>query len=79
MTGAIPKYGKYFRRVSVPMDFYEDLAQRKYELRIDPYFYIRSDRSSEHWYIFYGDAREFGPYNTFTRTMKMLRDIYGVG
>jgi len=50
MTGKIPKYGKNFIRSSLP--YHESLASRMYVLRADPSWYIRSNRTSEKWFIF---------------------------
>jgi hypothetical protein len=51
MTGQIPKYGKNFRRESVPWT--PDLANRVYVLKTDPAWFIRSDKSSETWRIYH--------------------------
>lgn len=52
MTGAIPKYGKNFRRQSMPYERDQDVATRAYVLKANPAWYIRSTRDSEHWTLY---------------------------
>jgi hypothetical protein len=51
MTGQIPPYGANFRRVSLA--YSRDLANRAYVLKRDPRWFIRSDKSSEKWTIYW--------------------------
>ena len=51
MTGQIPPYGANFRRVSLA--YSRDFANRLYALKQDPRWFIRSDKTSEKWTIFY--------------------------
>lgn len=53
MTGRIPKYGENFSLEHMPYDFTQDLANRRYVLKSDRRYFIRSTRNSEHWRIFY--------------------------
>lgn len=51
MTGQIPPYGGHFRRESVPWT--PDLANRVYVLKADPAWFIRSDKTSGTWRVYW--------------------------
>jgi hypothetical protein len=55
MTGQIPKYGKNFRLEHAP--YHPELASRVYALRRDPAWFIRSDKTSGIWQVYYGTSR----------------------
>jgi len=50
VTGKIPKYGKDFTLKQLPYTG-GTLAHRMYVLRADPSWHIRSNRTSEKWFI----------------------------
>jgi len=50
MSGRIPPYGKNFRLENRPYD--PELANRAYVLKADDTWFIRSDKTSEHWQVF---------------------------
>lgn len=79
MSGQIPPYGEHFRRVSerwVPVN----LASRVYVLKIDPAWFIRSDKTSETWHVYHwhlDHSRELAspvgtPLSTFGEAMTRL-------
>jgi hypothetical protein len=51
--GQIPPYGKHFRLESLP--YHPSLANRAYILKRDDRWFIRSDKTSGVWTIFYID------------------------
>lgn len=51
--GQIPPYGKNFRRESVPWT--PEMANTIYVLKRDAAWFIRSDKTSKVWVIFYID------------------------
>jgi hypothetical protein len=53
MTGQIPKYGAFFRRQSVDFEPGSDLASTIYVLKLDANWHIRSNGSSDKWWVFY--------------------------
>jgi hypothetical protein len=57
MTGQIPKYGKDFKWERIP-GYHPTLAHRAYVLKRDQEWFIRSDKTSERWYIFNGMNRD---------------------
>ena len=79
---AIPPYGKDF--YWEPLAYHPELASRAYVLRADPAWFIRADRTSEHWQIYrktpgtganWSTATPMGkPQDTFRAAMKMLLD-----
>jgi len=81
MTGQIPKYGKNFRLEQIP-GYHETLAHRAYVLKHDASWFIRSDKTSERWQVFYSassrmrnTAAPMGkPQPTLTRAMNLLLD-----
>lgn len=77
MTGRIPPYGKNFRLEHLPYAFGQDLASRRYVLKSDNRYSIRSTRNSEHWTIFVaGPADSHFPvgkaHDTLTAAMAAL-------
>jgi hypothetical protein len=81
MTGQIPPYGKHFRLEQVP-GYHPELAHRAYVLKADSEWFIRSDRTSEHWQVFRGTGRDDAdPHGraqpTLTRAMALL--LTGIG
>lgn len=52
MSGQIPKYGTYFALEPLPYAEGQDLASRRYVLKSDNRYSIRSTRDSKHWTIF---------------------------
>lgn len=78
--GQIPTYGRNFRRESLPWS--PDLANRAYVLKRDDSWFIRSDKTSERWFIFWtvpgaSFSTAMGkPMPTFTKAMaKLLEGI----
>jgi hypothetical protein len=51
MSGQIPRYGKHFRLKNEQARVLW-MANRKYELKADPAYYARSDRTSKYWYAY---------------------------
>lgn len=77
MTGQIPKYGENFRLEQLPYAMGQDLASRRYVLKADNNYFIRSNRSSEKWgmYIDRGDnppVKIATSRNTLTEAMTRL-------
>lgn len=75
MTGQIPKYGKDFRRESLP--YSPPLASRAYVLKRDWHWFIRSDNTSERWQVYHSasftTASAIGtPLPTFGQAMTRL-------
>ena len=80
MTGQIPKYGKNFRLEHIH-SWSTVMAPRKYVLKSDAAWYIRSDKSSKEWGIYRtwpGQEGEgtlpcmVGIEGTLTRAMEIL-------
>jgi hypothetical protein len=77
MTGQIPKYGENFLLQQLPYAMGQDLASRRYVLKADRNYYIRSNRSSEKWTIYViTENREhvsfLKPRNTLKEAMELL-------
>jgi hypothetical protein len=77
MTGQIPKYGKNFKWERI--GYHPTLAQRAYVLKIDEDWFIRSDKTSKQWTVFYGSDRNtaiaMGKVQpTLTAAMSLLLD-----
>lgn len=77
--GQIPPYGADFRLESTP--YHPELANRVYALKRDGFWFIRSDKTSGVWTIFYGGSRDTAtavapPLPTLTAAMaKLLEGI----
>jgi hypothetical protein len=71
MTWQIPAYGRHFQHVSVNYSYY--MANHKYELKADPEYYTRSDRTYKFWYTF-GPRGLFGdePATSLTNAMSAI-------
>ena len=75
--GQIPPYGKHFRRESVT--YHPDLANRVYVLKTDGTWFLRSDKTSKVWTIFWGPSIETAvamgkPLPSLTAAMAKLLD-----
>jgi hypothetical protein len=82
MPGQIPKYGRDFRRESVPWT--PDLANRIYVLKADPAWFIRSDKASGTWRIYWHFTEHLvtpvgTPLPTLGQAMTRLLDGIGQG
>jgi hypothetical protein len=81
--GQIPPYGKHFRLVS--LHYHPELANRAYYLKQDGSWFIRSDKKSKTWTIFYRPgscdaATALGkPLPSLTAAMAKLLDGIGQG
>lgn len=71
MTGAIPKYGEYFRRRRV--DYTPGASHTLYVLKSNPDWYIRADSTSERWWVFNPAMPVAGPFATLTEAMPACR------
>lgn len=80
MTGQIPKYGKHFRRESVP--YSPTMANRAYVLKADPAWIIQSDKTSGIWQVYLENPT--GPGNITISTplptlgLAMIRLLEGI-
>lgn len=89
MTGAIPPYGEHFRLES-HLRYDTFWAGRRYVLKADPRYWIRADKSSEHWYVFapmnqrlcdpWTEATPLGrrAFDTLTLAMDWLRRLHAL-
>ena len=78
MTGAIPKYGKNFRRERA--EYIRGLSHTRYVLKRSAAWSIRSDITSEKWVIYWCPAGDWlaisRPFDTFTEAMAALVAVY---
>lgn len=75
MTGQIPPYGQYFRWE--PCEYSPLLAGRRYILRADERYHIRSDKTSERWFLFF-EGHAFAQRGTMTAAMQLMRSLTAV-
>jgi hypothetical protein len=79
--GQIPPYGENFHRETVSYD--RHLASTVYVLKRDARWFIRSDKTSHVWTVFYqtfaGPLPMGYPVRTFTEAMTRLLDGIALG
>lgn len=74
MTGAIPKYGRNFRLEQLP--YTPGRAARRYVLKADATWFIRSNHNSEKWYLYLGNGNSLAnPSDTLTEAMSRMLGI----
>ena len=77
---AIPSYGKHLTRVSLPYN--PVMASRAYKSKKNPLWFIWSNKTSEHWWIFLAEDQGWsfmkdatmiaGPFDTMREAMDTL-------
>jgi hypothetical protein len=63
----VPAYGREFRWEPVPYE--HPYAGRRYVLKADGSWYIRSEAGGRSWHLFRGQVRAGGPYPTMRAAM----------
>jgi len=77
MTGAIPRYGDNFARRKI--GYKRGWSDTAYFFKGDADWYIRSDRTSERWFI-HCKGTPFGlPAHTFTEAMASIETLVDIG
>ncbi len=71
MTGQIPSYGQHF--ALEPIAEYDPArAQRRYVLKADAAYWIRSDKTSKAWALYY-QGTAFAQRTSLSEAMRVMR------